>query len=100
MKWGKIRKERGKGERKREGNRAGEKGVWGKYEAKVTSEGKEGAWKGRGRRWREIAIWDESVTRRKKNEESCGEIVKRNNRVTLANRRARDILYTSKVRDA
>lgn len=72
----------------------------GKYEAKVTSEGKEGAWEGRGRRWREIAIWDESVTQRKKNEGSCGEIVKRNNRVTLANHRARDILYTSKVRDA
>ena len=100
MKWGKIRKERGKGERKREGNRAGEKGVWGKYEAKVTSEGKEGAWEGRGRRWREIAIWDESVTRRKKNGGTCVEIVKRNKEVTLAIERTRGILNTSKVRDA
>ena len=92
-------KVRGRGGKKCCG-RGGEKGGWGKYEAKVTRKKKEERRKERGRRWREIAIWDESVTREKKNEGSCVEIVKRNKEVTLAIERTRGILNTSKVRDA
>lgn len=96
----KNRKRCGEGAAKNAVEGAGKKGVGGKYEAKVTRKKKEERRKERGRRWREIAIWDESVTREKKNEGSCVEIVKRNKEVTLAIERTRGILNTSKVRDA